>query len=76
MPPRQPSSEPPSISPEQAVHLIKRQITRLEEISNLRYDDPKIDGWESTTTDILDRTYVWETKWPFSSEDLGCKACI
>jgi uncharacterized protein (TIGR02391 family) len=59
MPPRQQvlPSEPPSLSPEQAIQLIRRQIERLEELLNLSYNDPRIDAWESTTRDILDKAF-------------------
>jgi uncharacterized protein (TIGR02391 family) len=59
MPSRQPShpSEPPSLPPEQAIALIRRQLDRLNEIGTLRYDDPRIDAWESTTRDVLDKAF-------------------
>ena len=50
-------SEPPSLSPEQAIQLVKRQLDRLEEVEKLRYDDPKVASWESTTRDILDKAF-------------------
>jgi DpnII restriction endonuclease len=48
---------PPSISAEQAIPLIKRQIERLEEIKSLSYDDPKVDGWTSSTTTVLNNIF-------------------
>src|SRR5665213_2504683 len=50
-------SELPSLSPDKAISFIQRQLDRLEEIEALRHDDPKIKAWESTTRDILDKTF-------------------
>jgi hypothetical protein len=54
-------TEPPSIPPRlqhhRAIALIKRQIERLDEIVKLRWNDPKIDAWESTTENILNDTF-------------------
>jgi uncharacterized protein (TIGR02391 family) len=59
MPSRQPvlPSEPPALTADKAIPLIQRQLERLLEIEKLSYNDPKIDAWESTTRDILDKTY-------------------
>lgn len=53
-----PVSVPPTMSPAQAVPLLKRQIERLDaEIINLRSNDPKVGAWESTTESILDAVF-------------------
>lgn len=59
MPSRQslPPSEPPTLIANKAIPLIQRQLDRLSEIEKLAHDDPKVEAWESTTRDILDRTY-------------------
>jgi len=45
------------LSPEQAIQLINRQIDRLQEMLKSPFNDPRIDAWESTTRDILDKTF-------------------
>jgi uncharacterized protein (TIGR02391 family) len=45
------------LPPEKAIQLIKRQIDRLEDVLGSTYSDPRIDAWESTTADILDKTF-------------------
>ena len=59
MPPRYttPPSEPPSLTADKSIPLIQRQVERMADLEPLRYDDPSIDAWESTTWDILDKTY-------------------
>ncbi|SRR6266851_2822815 len=64
-----PQSQPPTLSALQAVNLLRRQIERSEEISQLNHDDPKIDGWKSTTQTVLDGAFglpngesEWRTK--------------
>ena len=54
---KQPPSVPPTMPPQQAIPLLKRQIERLEEIKKLHFEDPQIDAWESTTTNILNAVY-------------------
>ncbi len=48
---------PPTISPHQAIPLLRRQIERLEEIVSLHYNDAKVDAWENTTENILTAVY-------------------
>jgi uncharacterized protein (TIGR02391 family) len=48
---------PPTISPQQAIPLLRRQIERLDEIIKLNYNDPKVGAWESTTENILTGAY-------------------
>jgi uncharacterized protein (TIGR02391 family) len=52
-----PQSQPPTLSALQAVNLLRRQLERSEEIGELKYDDPKIDGWKSTTQAVLDGAF-------------------
>jgi len=47
----------PTMSPQQAIPLLQRQLERLQEIKTLHFRDPKIDAWESTTTNILNAVY-------------------
>ena len=48
---------PPTISPLQAIPLLRRQIERLDEIIRIHYNDPKVDAWENTTENILNGVY-------------------
>ena len=52
-----PTSEPPSLSPMQAINLLERQLERLDDIEKLRYDDPQVESWESTTESVLDGAF-------------------
>jgi uncharacterized protein (TIGR02391 family) len=54
----QPDSIPPTLSPHQAIPLLQRQIERLEQqIIHLAYNHPDVEGWVSTTTDILNQAF-------------------
>jgi hypothetical protein len=59
MPKRQPSGEsvPPTLQPQQAIALLRRQFEQLEEVIRLRHRDPKVTAWESTTLSILDGAF-------------------
>jgi uncharacterized protein (TIGR02391 family) len=49
---------PPALSPHQAIPLLRRQIERLEQtVISLPHNSPDVDGWVSTTTDILNQTF-------------------
>ncbi len=48
---------PPTMQPHQAIPLIRRQLERLEEVTKLNRNDPKVDAWESTTENILTAAY-------------------
>jgi len=48
---------PPTMSPHQAIPLIRRQIERLGEVIKLGYNDPAIDAWESTTVNVLNGVF-------------------
>ncbi len=45
------------MSPHQANPLLRKQIERLEEITKLHHDDPRVDAWESTTENLLNAVY-------------------
>jgi uncharacterized protein (TIGR02391 family) len=47
----------PTMSPQQAIPLIRRQIERLDEIFSLNFRDPRIEAWQSTTINILNAVY-------------------
>jgi uncharacterized protein (TIGR02391 family) len=49
--------EPPTLTALQATRLLHRQLERLEEVSKLQYNDPAIDGWVSTTENVLDGAF-------------------
>ncbi|MCI0351453.1 MAG: TIGR02391 family protein [Acidobacteriales bacterium] len=53
----QPQSIPPTMQPHQAIPLLRRQLERLEETLKLSRNEPAVDGWVSTTTNILDAVY-------------------
>ncbi len=61
MPRRNPTtrqSVAPSIAPGRAIDLIRQQIDRLDnEVAKLSFDDPKVEAWESTTTQILNAAF-------------------
>jgi hypothetical protein len=57
---RRPQQEtiPPMLSPHQATALLQRQVERLEQqIRSLPHNHPDVDGWVSTTKDILNQTF-------------------
>lgn len=54
----QPETVPPTLSPDQAITLLERQIDRLEkQIIYLPHNDPEVDAWVSTTTDVLNQAF-------------------
>jgi uncharacterized protein (TIGR02391 family) len=54
----QPETIPPTLSPDQAINLLERQIDRLEkQIISLPYNDPEVGAWLSTTKDILNQAF-------------------
>jgi len=50
-------SIPPTMSPQQAIPLLRRQIERLDQVMKLNFNDPGVDAWESTTINILNAVY-------------------
>jgi uncharacterized protein (TIGR02391 family) len=67
-------SEPPTLSADKAIALIGRQLERLSDIERLQYDDAKVDAWESTTRDILDKTFGRPQGDPHQKTDEAMKA--
>lgn len=53
----QAQSIPPTMQPHQAITLLRRQLERLEDTLRLSWNDPAVDGWVSTTMNILDAVY-------------------
>ncbi len=47
----------PRMTREEAIPLIKKQIQKLDEITKLTFNDPKVDAWESYTRNLLDGFY-------------------
>src|SRR5690348_1747362 len=56
IPPRL-ESVPPTMSPDQAIPLIERQMERLKQVMDLRFNDPAVDAWVSTTENILNAVF-------------------
>lgn len=53
-----PGSVPPTLTPNQAIPRIQRQLKRLEEeIIKLPEYHPEVTGWKSTTIEILDQAF-------------------
>lgn len=51
-------SVPPTMSPQQAIPLLRRQIERLDGLMKLRsFNDPAVSAWESATTNTLNAVY-------------------
>ena len=49
---------PPALSPHQAIPLLRRQIERLEQtVILLPHNNPDVEAWVSTTTDILNQAF-------------------
>jgi uncharacterized protein (TIGR02391 family) len=54
----QPQTIPPTLSPDQAIKLLERQIERLEkQIISLPHNDPEVNAWVSTTEGILNQAF-------------------
>lgn len=47
----------PTLPPERATELIKRQIDQLEGLLQLRYDDPEVRKWDNITEQILIKAF-------------------
>lgn len=47
----------PTLSPYQAVPLLKRQAERADTILSLRFDDPQIEVWQNSTLNLLNQTF-------------------
>jgi uncharacterized protein (TIGR02391 family) len=46
-------SVPPTLQPQRAIELLRKQHARIDDITKLRHDDPEIDKWKLTTANIL-----------------------
>jgi uncharacterized protein (TIGR02391 family) len=55
----QPTREsiPPTLTPQRAIELLRQQLAQIEEIKNMRYDDPGVGKWMLTTESILDAAF-------------------
>jgi hypothetical protein len=56
---RQPHQESvqPTLSSERAIELLKQQLSRIDQVEQLRYDDPEVKKWELTTLNVLNGTF-------------------
>lgn len=53
-----PATIPPTLSPDQAIKLLERQIERLEkQVLSLPHNDPEVGAWTSTTQGILNQAF-------------------
>lgn len=50
-------SEPPTLTPERAIELIRRQLDKYPEIVKLQQCDPEVQKWQSTTESILNAAF-------------------
>jgi uncharacterized protein (TIGR02391 family) len=59
MPPRRLHKEsiPSTLSPAQAIPLLRRQSERADAVAKVRYDDPGLNVWLNTTENILNQTF-------------------
>jgi hypothetical protein len=57
MPPKGNKSLSSTMSPQQAIPLLRRQIERLDAILDVPFHDPAVEAWESTTLAILNSVY-------------------
>jgi uncharacterized protein (TIGR02391 family) len=57
-PRRQPNeSVPPTLTPAQAIPLLRRQRDRADSVAQARYDDPQDDVWINSTQNILNQAF-------------------
>lgn len=47
----------PTLSPQQGIAFLCRQIERLQNIKTRSFNDPEVSAWESTTINILNAVY-------------------
>jgi hypothetical protein len=47
----------PTMSAADAIPLLQRQIARIEQVTNVPFNDPAVDSWLSTTVNILNAVY-------------------
>ena len=48
-----PNPAPSTLTSQQGLELLRRQLERMDSLSKLRYDDPEVKKWEVTTENIL-----------------------
>jgi uncharacterized protein (TIGR02391 family) len=52
-----PPAEPPTITPQRAIELLKARLAQYEEIVKLHRRDPEVQKWESTTDGIMNAAF-------------------
>lgn len=59
MPPKRTNKEtvPPTLTPAQAISLLKRQRDRADAVAQARFDDPSLDVWLNSTENILSQAF-------------------
>ena len=59
MPPRRSQKEsiPPTLTPAQAIPLLRRQCERADAVAKARFDDAQDDVWVNTTKNLLDQAF-------------------
>jgi uncharacterized protein (TIGR02391 family) len=50
-------SVPPTLTPAQAIALLKRQWSRADDVSKAHFDDPQVDVWLNSTENILSQAF-------------------
>jgi uncharacterized protein (TIGR02391 family) len=53
----QKDSVPPTLSPAQAIALLRRQSVRADQIVSVHHDDPQAAVWKNSTESLLDQTF-------------------
>lgn len=53
----QKDSVPATLSPAQAIPLLRRQSERADQIAAAKYDDPQVDVWKNSTESLLNQTF-------------------
>jgi hypothetical protein len=48
---------PPSATPQRGLELIRRQLSLLDAVYRLHYDDPEIEKWNRTTEAVLEAVF-------------------
>jgi uncharacterized protein (TIGR02391 family) len=46
-------SVPPTLPPQRAIELLRQQLSQIDQIQQLHYDDPEVKKWALTTQSIL-----------------------
>ncbi len=53
----QPSPEPPTITSQRAIELLREQLVKLEDITKLHRRDPEVQKWKSTTEGVINAAF-------------------